>query len=1469
MSAAIQSTPLSVSRRASNTTVYYEDYKPSTAGGHQSGSLYPPPKPPSGHVASLTGHHSTPSNASAAISEHLFHGGSSTMPGTPNMSSSNNSCISPCVQASQLPQGSTVEYYSQSLGRWIPAKVVSVIPPDDPRSGGSKVRYAGPPAGMPHVFGPSSAPPASFVDVNAAFSMFNSAAPPSSFIPGPSVGPPTVRVMRTTTHRGSVSYVTKTTSRTFKHPGKAVQLISADPSGNGKLLLNAEALELLDALGHDKQVSVVTVVGTYRSGKSYLLNRLVRGPNGATAAELPAKENKLLSKLLKLGRKKNDPANRPPPAVFKTGNEVNACTQGIWMYICEEELDDKVVIFLDCEGLGSIDRDRTYDTRLMAMALMMSSVFIYNSTGCLDETAFNGLSLVCELAKQLIAEFQSEFGGSVPGGVLSTSFLWVLRDFVLALENENGDPISSSEYLENTLRSRASKDTSKAIYDCFMDRDCDTLVQPAVNEDDLQKLDTLPDSKLRKEFLSQMGSLCGKIWRMAGSRPVTINKSGGGTAFTPAALSAFIRRLAGHLSNSSSLSGFSLPSTWVQVQHEALSSLIESLSAAHGEEVEAMLSELPLSTRDLDDRLAAAMRRIEIEYRRKALGEETDQLYQRYLDELIQSAKAQEGKVYPANDDKARDSAEEVASKLVEEIMPELVAGWTPKDLDTVLSESARLLTEKLQIVLDEIMSTTKGPRGARLMVASKRIIEISGLFVTELDKKAEGLFNDERITRHQRDEALAGIDNLKKTALSDLTAKVAELEQELARKERRERELMEQIEGKDDEMTRMADSVRTTVDARESQLNEDWHGKMENLEVQVDRLIREKEELEDALANTEERVRLAQDGQADFESDKNNEIDVLTETLIEKTGEIARLNEELERMQADLENAEAAAKEAELTLFSTTRDMAAEHDKHIAEWRERVAQLQGENGEIEARLREEIEGREKAIRIVYEEKAAATEAAHEAMTKLREEIKELKDRVARGGVRQFQWHFIKCRCLYFCWYGLVLVTSSFLFQFWLVSALVAGAEAAERQLPDIEDLEFVSLHGYFSFPKDDPRSGLNYLGTTATLVDPDSSGVYGSLLMLYNKGEDKFVRVIVDTQRLLDDYQNGKTCMPNDSRRFYRAVAETKVVGFADQKWDEPWDPEGPTGKAVELKMQNDDLSECHLDVGELSTLFHEDSTEKEGFAWLAGEAAGAAARIEPGVVLCNSLNVPAILRESLNGDGDDVTEVAVPGSMIEVRSVDDDEEEEGGGQEEADGTGEDQEDNGEGDEEEESVGGGGGSAEDRDASKKSLAPGVSEIDTEMSQIGERRYIEERQVSLMALAYAMQESAALRTGTAMLFNTHLWPLEDLIAILDERSDELEKNLDAAFQDLVDTSEKVAFPLIDRLGKEFHNVAKEIKSMPGPTDPYPLADLRAEVRGGGGGGEAMRNDEEGGGDTSNEEGGNGEGENVEEEADDE
>ncbi|KAF4711276.1 hypothetical protein FOZ63_012896 [Perkinsus olseni] len=323
--------------------------------------------------------------------------------------------------------------------------------------------------------------------------------------------------------------------------------------------------------------------------------------------------------------------------------------------------------------------------------------------------------------------------------------------------------------------------------------------------------------------------------------------------------------------------------------------------------------------------------------------------------------------------------------------------------------------------------------------------------------------------------------------------------------------------------------------------------------------------------------------------------------------------------------------------------------------------------------------------------------------------------------------------------------------------------------LPDVDDLEFVSLHGYFSFPLSDSRSGQSYLGTTAPLVHPGTADAYGSVLQLYHKVEDRFIRVVVDTRRLLEDHLSGKTCVLNPSRRYYRAVAETKILGFANPPWDEPWDSSNPTGEPVEMTMQNDDLSECRMDVGEISTQFHDRASDQQGISWIA--AGDDLVAVSPE----SMLEVTSVEEDDYDDDQDDHDD---GGKEMQSGGDDESREEHGGGDDESreeDGGGDDEsrEEDGGGDgdleqgddrggelREEDEVGepkkqrDSGSGEHERDSSKKTLATGVSEVDTEMSQVGERRYAEGKLATLMALAYAMQESARLRVGSAVLYFT-------------------------------------------------------------------------------------------------------------------
>lgn len=302
---------------------------------------------------------------------------------------------------------------------------------------------------------------------------------------------------------------------------EAVPLVTLE---NDKFRVNPDALEILKAI--DSPIIVVGVAGLYRTGKSYLLNRII------------------------LNRERG----------FGVASTINACTKGIWMWgkpLKAQTENNEIVnlIIIDSEGLGALDQDSSHDCRIFALVLLLSSVFIYNSTGALDESAINNLSLVINLTKHIRVKASndtlkmnlghdqdqsllSEQTGITPGKELNglnftaddeddseefsnyfPAFLWVLRDFSLQLVDEDGDPITSKQYLENALQQRGGISDEiehknrirRLIQNFFRERDCYTLVRPLTDEENLKRLDEIEMEKLRPEFIYQALELRKKI----------------------------------------------------------------------------------------------------------------------------------------------------------------------------------------------------------------------------------------------------------------------------------------------------------------------------------------------------------------------------------------------------------------------------------------------------------------------------------------------------------------------------------------------------------------------------------------------------------------------------------------------------------------------------------------------------------------------------------------------------------------------------------------------------------------------------------------------------------------------------------------------------------------------------------------------------------------------------------------------
>ncbi|XP_068280616.1 guanylate-binding protein 1-like isoform X3 [Nyctibius grandis] len=262
------------------------------------------------------------------------------------------------------------------------------------------------------------------------------------------------------------------------------------------LVVQQEALQVLSEV--TQPVVVVAIAGLYRTGKSYLMNRLARQRKG-----------------------------------FSLGSSMQSHTKGIWMWCVPHPCKPgHTLVLLDTEGLGDVEKcDINNDTWIFVLTVLLSSTLIYNSKGTIDQQAMDQLHYVMKLSEHIKLKAapeksEDELKDSEKFVLFFPTFVWAVRDFTLRLEVD-GKEISEDEYLENALKLKAGSSPEIEHYNqprtCirqfFPGRKCFVFDQPA-RKRDLVRLEELQDDEIDPEFLQQVEKFCSYIWET--SPPKTV-----------------------------------------------------------------------------------------------------------------------------------------------------------------------------------------------------------------------------------------------------------------------------------------------------------------------------------------------------------------------------------------------------------------------------------------------------------------------------------------------------------------------------------------------------------------------------------------------------------------------------------------------------------------------------------------------------------------------------------------------------------------------------------------------------------------------------------------------------------------------------------------------------------------------------------------------------------------------------------
>eukprot|EP01084_Bolivina_argentea_P010406 19377_1 len=283
----------------------------------------------------------------------------------------------------------------------------------------------------------------------------------------------------------------------------ALQLITQDDSGY--LHVEEDVAHLLSQI--NGSIGVVSIVGPYKTGKSYLLNQLIDPtstniqPFGVGATVQP--HSKGLS--IFAYQNKND-------IRLKIENEG---------FNKNDKFPD-IILFIDTVGLFAPHNTEQSDARIVSLSTLISSILIFNHMNIVNSYEIERFNFIVQYSRAVPSN--NGLNEDINWQQFQPHLLWIVRDFFLQLKNENNIPIDENQWLFDLL---SRVDNGIKLYDLFNSINVFTMPKPTLENNNqlLQNLINNPQSRT-KAFNMQIHKLRNYVFNnleyktFDGSKPI-------------------------------------------------------------------------------------------------------------------------------------------------------------------------------------------------------------------------------------------------------------------------------------------------------------------------------------------------------------------------------------------------------------------------------------------------------------------------------------------------------------------------------------------------------------------------------------------------------------------------------------------------------------------------------------------------------------------------------------------------------------------------------------------------------------------------------------------------------------------------------------------------------------------------------------------------------------------------------------